>query len=297
MGFVTKGTLPVSKSPNPVIYKIRNVVNQKFYVGSTINAKERFRTHRNKLRRGVHHTPHLQAAWDKYGEECFKFEVVEEVASVEMLQDAEDCWLVEHIGKLHCYNAGLRSGAPWRGVSKEQHPSFGRPKTPETIAAISAGVRERYQDPTYAPRTGKKHSEETKATISAKVQQAVAEGRGGKFTPSEETRLRMSQALKGNQNAKGHVRSEEHRRRLSEANKGNQNWFGKTHTEEAKAKLSKRVLELTTNTEFPSLTAALEHYGFKMPTLRRALLTGNVIAKGVHKGLRFVYVEPPEGAA
>lgn len=288
----------MSKSHTPVIYKIRNVVNQKFYVGSTINTKERFRTHRNKLRRGAHHTPHLQAAWNKYGEECFKFEIVEEVASIEMLQDAEDCWLIEHVGKAYCYNAGLRSGAPWRGVLKEQHPNYGRPKKPEEAAAISASLKAFYaEDPLNHPRLGKKHSEETKATISAKVQQAVAEGRSGKFIPSEETRLRMSQALKGNQNAKGHVRSEEHRRRLSEANKGNQNWLGKTHTEETKAKLSKRVLEVTTNTEFPSLTATLEHYGFKMPTLRRALKAGKPIAKGVHKGLIFRYKEASEGAA
>ena len=124
-----------------------------------------------------------------------------------------------------------------------------------------------------------------------------SEGKGGKFIPSEETRLRMAQALKGNQNAKGHVRTEEHRRKLAEANKGNQNWLGRQHTEETKAKMSKRVLEVTTNIEFPSLTATLEYYGFKMPTLRRALLTGKPLSKGVHKGLKFVYAELSEGAA
>jgi group I intron endonuclease len=287
----------VSKSPTPVIYKIRNVVNQKFYVGSTINMKERARTHRNKLRAGKHHTPHLQAAWSKYGEECFVFEVVEAVASVELLQDAEDVWLAAHVGQPHCYNAGLRSGAPWRGIRKEDHPSYGRPKTPEEAAAISAGVLKRYEDPAYTPRLGKQHTEETKAKISAKVRAAVAEGRSGKFIPSEETRKRMSQALKGNQNARGHTRTEEHRRRLSEANKGNQHWLGKTHTEETKAKISKRVLETTTNTEFPSLTVTLDHYGFKMPTLRRALKTGKPIAKGTHKGLTFVYIGPSPDAA
>lgn len=287
----------MSKPTTPVIYRIRNVVNQKFYVGSTINMKERTRTHRNKLRRNTHHTPHLQAAWNKYGEECFVFEVVEEVASVDELQSAEDAWLAAHVGQPYCYNAGLRSGAPWRGAPAEDHPCYGRPKPPEEIAAIAAGVRKRYEDPTYVPRLGKQHTEETKAKISAKVQAAVTEGRSGKFIPSEETRKRMSQALKGNQNAKGHIRTEEHRRKLSEANKGNQNWLGRSHTEEAKAKMSKRVLETTTNTEFASLTATLEHYGFKMPTLRRALKTGKPIAKGVHKGLIFVYVEPSSGAA
>lgn len=274
----------------PVIYKIRNVVNQKFYVGSTTNSKERFRTHRNKLRSGKHHTPHLQAAWGKYGEECFVFEVVEEITSVEALQDAEDVWLAEHVGQVYCYNAGLRSGAPWRGAPKETHPMFGKPRNEGTVNAISASIRQRYEEG-FDPRTGLQHTEETKAKISAKVQAALAEGRSGKFIPSAETRLRMSQALKGNQNAKGHVRTEEHRQKLAEANRGNQNWLGKTHTEESKAKMSKRVLEVTTNTEFVSLTAALMHYGLKMPTLRRALLTGKPIAKGVHKGLIFRYIE------
>ena len=281
----------------PVIYRIRNVVNQKFYVGSTINMKERTRTHRNRLRRGRHHATHLQAAWNKYGEECFVFEVVEEVGSVDDLQRAEDVWLVEHVGQPYCYNKSRYSDTPMRGIRKEDHPSYGRPKAPEEIAAISAGVKKRYEDPDYVPRTGKRHTEETKAVISARVQAALAEGRSGKFIPSEETRKRMSQALKGNQNAKGHIRTEEHRRKLAEANKGNQNWLGKRHTDESKAKMSKRVLEVTTNTEFPSLTAVLEHYGFKMPTLRRALVTGKPLAKGIHKGLQFRYIEPSEGAA
>lgn len=286
----------MSKPTTPVIYKIRNVVNQKFYVGSTINMKERARTHRNRLRRGNHHATHLQAAWCKYGEECFVFEIIEEVGSIDALQGAEDRWLAEHVGQPYCYNKSRYSDTPMRGIRKEDHPSYGRAKTPEEVAAISTSVKKLYADG-FNPRIGLTHTEETKAIISAKVQAAVAEGRSGKFIPSEETRLRMSQALKGNQNAKGHVRTEEHRRRLAEANKGNQHWLGKTHTEETKAKLSKRVLEVTTSTEFPSLTAVLEHYGFKMPTLRRALVTGKPLAKGVHKGLQFVYIDPSEGAA
>lgn len=288
----------MSKSRTPVIYKIRNVVNQKFYVGSTTNLYERTRNHRTRLRNNRHHAKHLQAAWNKYGAECFVFEVVEEVSAVELLQAVEDRWLAEHVGKPYCYNKSLYSDTPMRGIPKEQHPSFGTTASPEERAAISAKLKAYYaEDPLNHPRAGKRHTEETKTIISAKVRAAVVEGRSGKFIPSEETRLRMSQALKGNQNAKGHVRSEEHRRKLSEANKGNQHWLGKKHTETTKAKISKRVLEVTTNTEFPSLTATLEHYGFKMPTLRRALKTDKPIAKGVHKGLMFRYIDPSSGAA
>jgi len=284
----------VIKSTTPVIYKIRNVVNQKFYVGSTINMKERTRGHRSRLRNNRHHSPHLQAAWNKYGEDCFKFEVVEEVASVDELQTTEDRWLTEHVGQPYCYNTSKFSDAPWRGVPKELHPSFGSIVSDDEKLRISSALKAYYaEDPDNHPRVGTEHTDETKAKISAKVQQAVVEGRGGKFIPSEETRKRMSQALKGNQNAKGHVRSEEHRRKLAEAVTGNQNWLGRTHTEETKAKLSKRVLETTTGTKFPSLSAVLAHYGLKMPTLRRALVSGRPLSKGPHQGLAFRYLDDP----
>ena len=58
------------------VYQIRNVVNGKFYVGSSKDIKNRHAAHRKLLRGNRHHCPHLQAAWNKYGEDCFKFEVI-----------------------------------------------------------------------------------------------------------------------------------------------------------------------------------------------------------------------------
>ena len=83
-----------------VIYKIRNVVNGKFYVGSTVDSRVRFQTHRRNLKKGKHQSPHMQAAWNKYGEDCFKFEVVEVVESSENLLVAEQKWLDEHAGEI-----------------------------------------------------------------------------------------------------------------------------------------------------------------------------------------------------
>lgn len=59
------------------IYQIRNTVNGKVYVGSAIKILKRWREHKTSLRKGVHHSKHLQKAWVKYGEECFVFEVIE----------------------------------------------------------------------------------------------------------------------------------------------------------------------------------------------------------------------------
>jgi len=61
------------------IYKIVNRVNGKYYLGSSVNIKKRWKTHRCDLRHNRHHCIHLQRAWNKYGEKSFIFEIVEEV--------------------------------------------------------------------------------------------------------------------------------------------------------------------------------------------------------------------------
>jgi group I intron endonuclease len=177
------------------LYEIFNAQTGARYIGMTVNIKQRFGKHRVALRGGSHHCRHLQAAWDKYGEEVFVFRVTNVYDTLEELRLAEQAALTAEVGGDLCYNHSLG---------------------------------------TYAPR----HTGETRALISVKVNKAVAEGRGGKFIPTAETRQRMSEALKGNQNAKGHIRTEEHRQRLSEANLGNQNFLGKTHNDEARAKIS-----------------------------------------------------------
>ena len=260
------------------IYRILNVANDHFYIGSTINVRRRRWEHWDSLKRGMHHCAPLQAAWDEFGADAFEFEVLEEIPDGANVVDVEETYLLKHAGQPYCYNTA---------VSAHQSPSL----MPRVRDKISATLKTQYAgSPINHPRYGKQHTDDTKAKISAKVQKAVDEGRGGKFVPSAETRMRMSQALKGNQNAKGHIRTEEHRRKLAEANMGNQHWLGRTHSEESKAKMSKRVVEVTTGAEFPSLTAVLDHYGLKMPTLRRALVSGAPLLKGPHKGLAFKYV-------
>jgi group I intron endonuclease len=61
------------------IYKITNTVNGKYYLGSSDNIKNRWKSHLYSLRHNKHHSIHLQRAWNKYGEKNFIFELVEEV--------------------------------------------------------------------------------------------------------------------------------------------------------------------------------------------------------------------------
>jgi group I intron endonuclease len=60
------------------IYKIINTVNRKFYIGSSKNILKRIRRHFSELRNNSHKNKHLQSSWNKYGEENFLFEILEE---------------------------------------------------------------------------------------------------------------------------------------------------------------------------------------------------------------------------
>lgn len=279
-----------------VIYKIINLVNDKFYVGSTIHKKVRFREHRKQLRGNRHHCKHLQAAWNKYGEDKFDFRVVEEVPEAVSLQGVEDRWLKEHVGKDYCYNTGLRSGAPMRGIQKEQHPNFGKPKTAAEREQISQTLKEFYaQDYFNHPRVGKQHTEETKAKISAsKKANPVAywEGKGR----SEETRQKIGDTQRGKPKKPGRKVSEAGMAKIrAAAEAGNySHWEGKTHTEEAKEKMRRPVIALLpdgTRREFKGIALAGEELGTPYPMLVRICKDKKPVTRGKFAGWQFFYAD------
>lgn len=65
------------KQKDKGIYKITNIINNKYYVGSSLDLMSRKANHFRKLKTNRHHCAHLQNAWNKYGEENFKWEVIE----------------------------------------------------------------------------------------------------------------------------------------------------------------------------------------------------------------------------
>lgn len=59
------------------IYKISNIITNKSYIGSAKNLRKRFSQHLNLLKLGKHHSIHLQNSYNKYGEDNFKYEIIE----------------------------------------------------------------------------------------------------------------------------------------------------------------------------------------------------------------------------
>lgn len=77
---------------NSGIYKIINLQTGKYYVGSTKDFTTRKQTHFSRLKNNNHSNKHLQSAYNKYGIDNFKFEIVEYVPQ-ELLLDIEQSYL------------------------------------------------------------------------------------------------------------------------------------------------------------------------------------------------------------
>lgn len=277
-----------------VIYKIINVVNNKFYVGSTTNKKVRFRQHRKLLRGNRHHCKHLQAAWNKYGEDKFEFVVVEIVSEGMSIQQIEDIYLLQHVGQPMCYNSGYSADAPWRNAPPQATPNFGKVMAQQQKEKISTTLKEFYAaDYFNHPRVGKRHTEETRLKIRQNRTPTAGENhyRYGK-TLSDETKEKIGAAQRGKPKAEGRKVSEEGLLKIREnieAGRSHMHWLGRKHTKESKEKMSKTVFVMPDGILFPSLTAVLSHYGIKMPTLRRALVSGKHLTKGRLAGYSFRY--------
>ena len=60
------------------IYKISNLSNDKFYIGSSVNLYNRFHTHSTKLKSNIHKSKHLQSSYNKYGKDSGRCLVTDE---------------------------------------------------------------------------------------------------------------------------------------------------------------------------------------------------------------------------
>jgi group I intron endonuclease len=237
------------------IYLIKNIVNNKVYVGSAVNINNRWREHKHRLKKGKHHSKHLQCAWDKYGEENFKFEIIEEVQNPLHLLAYEQVYLdyyksyEDDRGYNICKVAGSILGVKLSEETKK--------KMRETRKNISEETRQKLRE----ANIGRKHSEETKQKIrekktgkkfSEETRQKISEGNKGKKY-SEEAKNKISKANKGRKHSeetkqklreakKGRKFSEQHKQKLREAN------TGKKLSEETKQKLreaKKKQIEKT----------------------------------------------------
>lgn len=218
------------------VYKIVNTVSGKLYVGYTTDFRRRMSQHLFRLREGKHHSKHLQAAFDKYGEGAFKFLLIEEVERAQAVE-REQFW-IDTLGTCNPtvgYNkakVGHNPGCPHtvRAKTLMSEQRRGRPATerqiaanrkiadskrglkrpPEVVEKVAAALRGRTVSAETRRKiseinTGRRHTEEAKAKIAAA-------GVGRKL--SDDARSQISAFWMGRK------RSPEQGQRHSEAMKG-----------------------------------------------------------------------------
>jgi group I intron endonuclease len=126
------------------VYGLRNAANGKLYVGQSQNVEERLRKHREKLRRGAHVNPHLQASASVYGPEVFEGFLLaecepEDLTKVEQFYTNIFHGLLYNIRDAADSNRGIKYGPrPPAWCKAISEGNKGRNLTPETRAKMSA---------------------------------------------------------------------------------------------------------------------------------------------------------------
>lgn len=184
---------------NAGIYAITNLSNQKKYVGSAVNLNRRKYEHFWSLKKNEHFNPHLQRAFLKYGESCFKFEILEVCESRAGLTDKESEWIRR-----------LESNNPEKGYNSEGCLAtwLGRKHSEETKQKIRDARA--LQEP-FSEASIKKRVESTRNKNPNHFSEAAKKGweilrSKGIFRPNinpevyrtKEYRLKMSQVSKQN---------------------------------------------------------------------------------------------------
>lgn len=63
------------------VYQIRNIANEKVFIGAALDLPGIFNRHKFQLKMGNHPDRALQAEWNEFGSESFVFEVLDEMTA------------------------------------------------------------------------------------------------------------------------------------------------------------------------------------------------------------------------
>lgn len=122
------------------VYRIWNTENGRSYVGSSFNDCEgRARCHFWKLKKGKHHSPGLQADWNKFGEGAFKWEVLEVCDGDKPLEVVERkfCEKFNSLDPITGYNMITASRAVGRKKTSRTKVFYRRiPDDPSLVGAL-----------------------------------------------------------------------------------------------------------------------------------------------------------------
>lgn len=189
------------------IYAIRNTESGKRYIGSAVNFARRWAVHKCHLRKGSHHSPYLQAAWNKHGKDAFVFEKLI-VCSQENLLMYEQLLIdgMDTFNRTNGYNARpIANSNLGAKVSDETRAKIRVARAKQVISEETKALWSKNRTGRKMPdwfgeftrqhRKGSKHTDEARAKISAAgmgrpVSIASREKRAKKMTFAAAQRVR-----------------------------------------------------------------------------------------------------------
>lgn len=157
-----------------LIYKAENIIDGKMYIGQTIKTlEERKRRHLSEAQSGKGFK--FQEAIRYWGADKFRWTILEEVDTIQQLNEREKYWIEYYKSYKNGYNLTKGDSNPMNFVESKQHH--------EEVM----------------------RSKEVREKISKTMKKRIAEGNF--FT--EEHRRKISEKLKGNKHFQGHKRTPE----------------------------------------------------------------------------------------
>lgn len=279
-----------------IIYKVTNIINNKIYIGQTINSlNNRKKRHYNHINDGSY----FHNALLKYEKENWKWEQIDTAYSREELDKKEKYWIEFYDtfdNKEKGYN--LTSGGEHnKSYSFETRKKIGignkgKIITKECKEKISKALKGRIFSNEHKRNLskalcgknngmyGKKHSIETKLKISNSCKgrklndhqiKIIKQTHAGKFV-SEETRKKISESKKGKSNGPF---TEEHKQKLRKANIGGKN------------PMAKKIICVNTGEVYDSIQDASKKLDIHYKQISRICLN----KKDNFNGLKFQYYE------
>ena len=228
------------------VYYIQNLVTNKFYIGSSADVYSRIKSHLNMLQRGVHSNIHLQRSYNKHGQDKFAWGVCEEVFDIDQLLAVEQTW-IDVMGDYNiCTEAGSTRGYKATEETRTKlkilnsgsnNPMYGtkRPEVGEIFRKLHTGkvLSEEHKRKCSEALKGKRGPWDNPESVAKIIEAARASNTGRKH--SDETRAKVSAA------GMGRVVSEETREKIRVKS------TGRVHSEDTKAKLSEMKRGKTLN--------------------------------------------------
>lgn len=253
------------------VYRIDCTGNGKFYIGSSTEIPRRLRAHRHALRGGYHANVKFQAAWNKYGEDAFKYSIVRLCDEAESLEHEQQL-----IDDLQAVRRGLNLSL------SATAPMAGRTHTAEARAKIGAAVSGRIDSPETSVRrstSAKARGEATSAQMR-EIWKTRDQSVIDKIAASNTGQKRSAEACANIGAAtKARWESQEYRDKISLA------WVSRREagvSDETRTKLSESMIEKWKNPEIRKKFSAV-HVGRKRSDETKAKMRVAALAREARK--------------